>query len=139
MYGTQPIPPSASEICRFGNRCSLPENSKSTVVHIRLVANRVVATAKGASGTVSCPGTGFTVEKEKPGTKEPEPKCSDTGIWASEQTCHNRSQWSLWKEGRPSGTGLSGKDTVRAPFAATRSASAIVASMSHTGRMANGT
>src|ERR1700733_11328182 len=133
------MPPSASEIWRSGNCCNLPENSRSTVDHIRFVENSAVATAKGASGTAISPGTGLIGEKEKPGTREPAPKCSDPGILASEQTCHKRSQWSEWNDGRPSGTGLSGNEIVRAPFAATRSASATHASMSQVGRIANGT
>src|SRR5271165_1452177 len=133
------MPPSASENCRSGNCCSLPEKSRSTVVHIRFDENRVMVTANGASGICICPGMGFMDENENPGTYEPEPKCNDTGMCVSEHTRHRRSQWSEWNDGNPSGTGLSGNHTVRAPLVAARSASAIVASMSQTGRIASGT
>lgn len=46
----------------------MPENSRSTVVHIRFVENKVIATANGASGICIWPGTGFIDEKENPGT-----------------------------------------------------------------------
>src|ERR1700722_6858388 len=104
------MPPSDSENCRFGKRCSTPENSRSTVVHIRLVANSAIATMNGGFD-VSC---GCLLPNEKPGTKPPEPKCSDSGVPASSHTANSGSQCRVWKEGRPRLVGASGKVKVRA-------------------------
>src|SRR5581483_2364067 len=117
------MPPSARENCRSGNCWSLPENSRSTQDHIRLDENKVIATANGASGALNSAGFMALAAKENPGTNEPEPKCSDSGMCASEHTRQRGSQWSVWNEGSPPGTGLSGKEIVRAPLAAIRSAS----------------
>src|SRR3954452_18198209 len=112
---------------RPGNFCSLPEKMRSVVLHIRLVAYSANETAIGASSwgapafSVTEPRTPPLVlsaeaEAEKPGTKLPEPKCRLTGMSVSSKTAHSGSQWSLWNDGNPSGSGLSGKETVRAPF-----------------------
>jgi len=53
-------------------------------------------------------------------------------------SAHSGSQWSVWNDGRPSGTGLSGNEIVRAPFSIARLASATHRSMSQTGRIASG-
>ena len=58
------------------------------------------------------------------GTLPDVPKCIDTGISHSCTASQNGSQWSVWNEGSPSGTGFSGNDTDRAPLAAVRRISA---------------
>lgn len=56
------MPPSESMNFRFGCRCNTPENTRSAVLHIRLVENVAIATANGALGSME------PVAKEKPGT-----------------------------------------------------------------------
>src|SRR5580658_1810986 len=113
------MPPSASEHVSLGNFCSLPLNSRSTVVHIRLEENRMVGTTNGAILVFAAfpmfSPVGFSAMKEKPGTNEPDPKCSDTSVSVSAHSAHSGSQWSVWNDGRPSGTGESGNEIVRAP------------------------
>src|ERR1700761_9455605 len=118
------MPPSASENCRSGNCCSLPLNSRSTVDHIRLEEKRMVGMTNGAifesAAAVISLTVGLMFMNEKPGMNEPDPKCRDTGVPVSAHRAHSGSQWSLWKDGRPSGTGLSGKEIVRAPLSIAR-------------------
>src|ERR1700735_4913748 len=136
------MPPSASENVRFGNFCSAPLNSRSTVVHIRFEENRIVGMTNGAifdseAAAISL-AVGLSAMNEKPGTNEPDPKCSDTGVSVSAHRAHRGAQWSVWNDGRPSGTGESGNEIVRAPFSMARLASATVRSMSQTGRIPRG-
>src|SRR5258705_10101760 len=93
---------------------------------MELQANSVIVTANGASGAVD-------------GAWPEEPKWTDSGMSASSSAENSGSQWSVWKDGRPSGTGFSGKVTVRAPLAAVRSTSATHAWTSHRGSMTIGT
>src|ERR1700689_681622 len=80
-YGIHPMPPSASENVRFGNFCSAPLNSRSTVVHIRFEENRIVGMTNGAifdsEAAVISLAVGLSAMNEKPGTNEPDPQCSD--------------------------------------------------------------
>ena len=57
---------------------------------------------------------------------------------ASSATARNGSQWSVWNDGSPSAWGISGNEKLFAPLAATRAASAAVASMSQYGSSASG-
>jgi hypothetical protein len=124
MYGIQPMPPSERATLSAGNRSNIRELSRSTV-HIWLFSpNRAMAVVNGASGaTVGAP---------------PEPKCRQRGRLASSQMRRNRSQWSVWKEGRPRAWGISVNETALAPFPATRVVSATVASMSQKGTRTRG-
>src|SRR5690606_37028817 len=115
-----------------GNRWSAPENNRSTVVHMRFDEKSTIGTANGAWPLASVFCVIAACENENPGTNEPDPKCSDSDSCASSHTAHSGSQWSVWNDGRPMGTGLSGNEIVRAPFSATRFASSTEASMSHT-------
>src|SRR3984885_6078224 len=99
------MPPSASENVRFGNFCSAPLNSRSTVVHIKFEENRMVGITHGAdldseAAAMSLP-VGLRALNEKPGTTEPDPQCSDTGLSVSAHRAHSGSQWSVWNDGRP--------------------------------------
>src|SRR5689334_7638680 len=105
---------------------------------MRFEENSTIGTANGASGVASLRGSRLDAENENPGTKDPDPKCSETGIRASSQARQSGSQWSVWKDGCPSGTGLSGKLTVLVPLAASRRTSATERSTSQTGRIAIG-
>ena len=78
-------------------------------------------------------------EAPNPGTKLPDPKCRLTTTPVSSKTSQSGPQWSLWNDGRPSGTGLSGNDTTRAPLAATRLSSVTQAWTSQIGSSASGT
>src|ERR1035438_1385741 len=97
------MPPSASENCRSGNFCSAPLNSRSTVDHIRLEENRMVGTTNGAIFSAAAfaisLAVGFRAMNEKPGTNEPDPKCSDTGVPVSAHSAHSGSQWEVWNDG----------------------------------------
>src|SRR5271155_3181431 len=101
------MPPPAGGNARFGNFCSAPLNSRSTVVHIRFEENRMVGMTNGAifdsEAAVISSAVGLKAMNEKPGTNEPDPKCSDTGVSVSEHSAQSGSQWSVWNEGRPSG------------------------------------
>src|SRR5829696_3948987 len=114
------MPPSLSMILRLGCFCRTPEKTRSIDDHIRLVANEAMALMNGMSGAGAEGPARACAEKENPGTKLPDPKCRASGVSVSSRAFHIGSQWSDAKDGRPSGTGLSGKDTVRAPIAAVR-------------------
>ena len=61
------------------------------------VANKLVSdpTIVAVAGHIFSGATDAAIEeKENPGTYEPEPKCSDSGILVSLHTCHSPSQWS---------------------------------------------
>src|SRR5271165_6741714 len=150
------MPPSASMNLSRGCFCSWPEKTRSDAVHIRLVAYTAKEVTVGASSSLisalppvraetdlnSPPlkfGESCLAEAENPGTKLPDPKCRLTTTPVSSKTSQSGPQWSLWNEGRPSGTGLSGNDTTRAPLAATRFSSVTQAWTSHIGSSASGT
>src|SRR6204780_3184591 len=150
------MPPSASMNLSRGCFCSCPEKTRSDAVHIKLVAYTANEVAVGASSSLisalppvraetdlnSPPlklGESALAEAENPGTKLPDPKCRLTTTPVSSKTSQSGPQWSLWNEGRPSGTGLSGNDTTRAPLAATRFSSDTQRSTSQIGSRARGT
>src|SRR5215212_11794693 len=132
------MPPSLSMILRLGCFCRTPEKTRSIVDHIRLVANEAMALMNGMSGAGAEGPARACAEKENPGTKLPDPKCRASGVSVSSRAFHIGSQWSEAKDGRPSGTGLSGKETVRAPIAAVRRISSATSCGSHVGRIARG-
>src|SRR5262245_8645474 len=131
------MPPSLSMNFSCGCFCRTPEKSRSDTDHMRLVAYREMATAKGASRGPACGPSRPDEEKEKPGTKLPEPKCNEIGVSVSTQACQRGSQAGEWNEGRPSGAGLSGKETVRTPLAAVRRTSSAHSCGSQMGRIAS--
>ena len=60
--------PLGERYLQAGELLKLPQNSRSTVDHIRFEENNAMATANGASVSWSWPATGFIDENENPGT-----------------------------------------------------------------------
>ena len=68
----------------------MPENSRSTVVHIRLVENSAIATMNGASD-VSMPGIGVLPKREA-GHEAARPEVQRQRQSRLRHTAHNGSQ-----------------------------------------------
>ena len=65
--------------------------------------------------------------------------CMHTTVSVSTHACQTGSQWSVENDGKPSGTGFSGKVTARAPRAALRRISSPIATGSQSWPMIIGT
>src|ERR1700742_4459391 len=127
MYGIQPMPPSESAILRSGNLWNTGDSSSSAVALIEFRPNSEIATVKLvviASGE-AC-------------GEPPEPKCSDSGTFASTAAANTGSQWSVCQDGRPMRSGSSGNVMDFAPLAAVRLISATVCSMFQYGTIISG-
>ena len=106
-------------------RCSVPENTQSTIEPSAFWAYSDMDVASGASAEVD-------------GIDDDEPMCIDTVVSDSPQACHTGSQAPVYIEGRPSLEGFSEKATAKHPLAAQRRTSAAAMWGSHSGSSASG-
>ena len=107
------------------NRCSVPENTQSTIDPSAFWAYNDIEVASGASADVD-------------GIDDDEPMCIDTVVPDSSQACHTGSHSPVYIDGRPSLDGFSEKATAKHPWAAQRRTSAAAISASHSGSRASG-
>src|ERR1700677_3362798 len=117
MYGIQPMPPSDSAILRSGNLWKTGDSSSSAVALIEFRPKSEIATVKLV-----------VIASGEAWGEPPEPKCSDSGRFASVAAANTGSQCEVCQDGRPMRSGSSGKVTDFAPFAAVRLISATVCS-----------
>ena len=101
------------------------ENSTSAAACTMFIGCRLMSTSIGASGAVIA-------------SFPDEPMCMHTTVPSSLHACHNGSQWSVCRLGRPSGTGFSGNVIAWQPFFATRRTSSAIACGSQIGGIASG-
>ena len=108
-----------------GNFVTSGENRMSAAACTMFIGWRLISTSIGASGAVIA-------------SLPDEPMCRHTTVPSSEHARHTGSQWSVWKLGRPSGTGFSGNVIAWQPFFATRRTSSPIACGSQIGGIASG-
>ena len=108
-----------------GKRCSVPENTQSTIEPSAFCAYSDIDVARGASGEVE-------------GIDDDDPMCIDTVVSVSSHASHTVSQAPVYMDGSPSLDGFSENATAKQPLAAQRRTSAAASSMSHSGSSASG-